>query len=105
MFKPGGVMITCDGVVTYEEDTVTCAHCQQICRRKTPPFLKGIARDVIDVSDGDDPADIGGMCYGCARVVCFKCLGEAQCNPRMKQIEAEEEAAFRWEQNRRELGL
>ena len=71
MFKPGGVVMLCDGEFVRYSDAVTCAHCQRISERKTRPFIKGIQRDA--------PDDIGGICGGCGKIICFACAGEREC--------------------------
>ena len=85
MFRPGGVVMICDGEYIHTADAVTCAHCQRISERKTRPFLKGIQRD--------DPDDIGGVCGGCGKIICFSCAGERKCITIEKRIDQYEAAA------------
>lgn len=73
-------LTTPDGVL--EADTFTCAHCQAI--RRVKPFC--------------DPADLGGLCKVCMGVICEKCVAQGICDPIMKKIERQEQAAHarRW---------
>ena len=66
-------------------DTFTCGHCQ---------FL-------VHVPPKADPADMGGMCKCCMRLICGKCVDKGTCTPWEKAIEASE-ARDRF---RREAGL
>ena len=60
-----------DGVA--EADTFSCFHCQR----------------VTHVKAGCDPADLGGLCKVCMRLICKHCLGK-RCLPFIKAIEREE---------------
>jgi len=53
-----------------EFDTFTCFHCQQIVTVK--PLM--------------DPADLGGLCKVCYRLICPRCVGQS-CNPWERQME------------------
>jgi hypothetical protein len=66
-----------------EWDTFTCGHCW-------PPTIHR-------VQAGCDPADLGGLCKVCMRLICPKCLGGG-CTPFEKKLEAEEASynARRW---------
>jgi hypothetical protein len=68
-----------------EADTFTCGHCQF----------------VVHVMPMADPADMGGLCKNCMRLVCPKCHDHGGCTPWEKAIEASE-ARDRW---RRQAGL
>lgn len=72
-----------------EWDTFTCGHCWPPTIHNVQPFC--------------DPADLGGLCKVCMRLICPKCLGEGSCTPFEKKLEAEEARyhASRWiEENR-----
>lgn len=56
-----------------ECDTFTCGHCQRI----------------VHVPVRCDPADLGGLCKCCMRLVCPNCVGKS-CTPWEKAIEAME---------------
>jgi hypothetical protein len=68
-----------DGTYIYRADTVTCAHCQKICERKQMPFIKGVQRD--------DPDDVGGVCGGCGRIICWLCAGKRECVPIERKLD------------------
>ena len=57
MRRQGGYLITADPLGSKENDTVTCGHCQT----------------VFDVKPFCDPADIGGRCNCCDKLLCPKC--------------------------------
>lgn len=59
-----------DGVETT--DTFTCHHCNCI----------------VLVPVKADPAEIGGMCYQCMKLVCPRCVAAAVCSPFEKKLEA-----------------
>lgn len=79
MRKPQGYAILTDPDARgpQEWDTRTCAHCQRIDR--IPPRC--------------DPADIGGLCYGCGGLVCRRCVADARCTPIEARLEAIERRA------------
>jgi hypothetical protein len=56
-----------------EADTFTCFHCQQI----------------IHVKPKMDPADMGGLCKLCMKLICPRCVG-GRCDPFFKRVEREE---------------
>jgi len=98
MFRPGGVLVVSNGVAEVHNDTVTCAHCHKICERKHVPFKRGIHID--------DPDDIGGVCGGCGRLICYECAGKRECTPiekrldiyerKMNAINFESTSSFAW---------
>ena len=49
----------------HECDTATCGHCQTIIFVR--PFC--------------DPADLGGLCKRCMRIICRKCVDRGICVP------------------------
>jgi len=57
MRRPGGYSIITDPIGTVEEDTYTCGHCQQI----------------VFVKPRCDPADMGGRCNCCDKLLCKDC--------------------------------
>lgn len=63
-----------------EADTFTCNHCQAI----------------VHVAPRCDPADLGGLCKQCMKLVCPQCHASGRCVPWEKQMEqAEARAAAR----------
>lgn len=56
-----------------ECDTVTCFHCQY----------------VVHVKPKMDPADMGGLCKLCMKLICPRCVGK-ECSPFLKRVELEE---------------
>lgn len=78
MRKPGGYLITASDAGNSEADTFTCGHCQTIVLVK--PFA--------------DPADMGGRCTCCDKLICPGCTGKG-CDPveeKLKRWEAEYDA-------------
>ena len=78
MLRPGGVLLTTGPAGAAERDTFTCGHCQRI----------------VLVEAGADPAELGGLCKVCDRLVCKYCVGK-DCTPweeKMRQFEARYEA-------------
>jgi hypothetical protein len=53
-----------------ECDTFTCGHCQRI----------------VHVKPKQSPESLGGLCYGCDRLVCDHCAGKG-CDVIEKKIE------------------
>lgn len=80
MRNAGGVGVLVDpDAGTIERDTFTCFHCQRVV------FVKPKA----------DPADMGGLCKVCMKLICPGCVGKT-CLPFEKSIEkAEAKAAAR----------
>ena len=77
MQRPGGygVITGPDGV--EEHDTFTCFHCNK----------------VVIVPVRADPADIGGMCYQCMRLICPRCADQGICVPFERKLELMERRA------------
>lgn len=71
MRRPGGYLVGHGpaGVID-EADTFTCSHCQRIVR----------------VKPRCDPADMGGRCGVCDRLICPTCVGRG-CTPWEKRME------------------
>ena len=59
---------------TFEVDTFTCFHC---CR-------------VTHVRPKMDPADMGGLCKVCMKLICNHCVGKG-CDPFEKKLKRSEE--------------
>ena len=82
MRKPQGYLIGLgpEGVIS-ESDSFTCAHCQR----------------VVIVKPRCDPADMGGHCRICDKLICKRCVAYGQCVPWEKQMERMEarDAALR----------
>lgn len=57
-----------DGI--SEVDTFTCFHCQH----------------VVHVKPKMDPAEMGGLCKQCMKLVCPHCVGKG-CTPFLKKLE------------------
>ena len=60
-----------------EADTFTCGHCQH----------------VVHVEPLCDPANAGGLCKNCMRLICPRCVGKGICVPWEKMIERIEDKA------------
>jgi len=68
MRKPGGYSRTWglgNGSLDTEADTFTCGHCQRI----------------VEVKPMCDPADAGGLCKLCDRLICERCVDLGKCVP------------------------
>lgn len=59
---------------TKEGETFTCGHCNKVT------FVK----------PWTDPADLGGLCKGCMRLVCGPCVDQLRCDPIEKKLERSE---------------
>lgn len=55
---------------TIEHDCFTCFHCQKI----------------VEVEPMCDPADAGGICNNCHRLICPKCVARETCTPWEEQM-------------------
>lgn len=63
-----------DGRVHEDGETFTCGHCNSVTM--VPPMAR--------------PEDIGGLCYGCMRAICSRCV-DGGCDPieeKLQRIEA-----------------
>jgi hypothetical protein len=58
------------GNVTAERETFTCNHCSRI----------------VHVAARADPANIGGMCKLCMKLICPRCVG-GRCIPWVEKID------------------
>ncbi len=75
MFKPGGYGFSFDpGGIRQEADTFTCAHCNRI----------------VIVRPKCDPADLGGFCRLCTKMICPSCVDIGSCDPFEKKLERKE---------------
>lgn len=75
MFKPGGYAFSFDvGGIRQEADTFTCFHCNRI----------------VIVKPKCDPADLGGMCRLCDKMICPQCVNLGVCDPIEKKLERAE---------------
>lgn len=85
MRNAGGQLIGFGDAGVVEVDTFTCSHCQY----------------VTQVAPRCDPAELGGHCRSCDKLICKRCVGTmakgALCTPWEKQMIAMEnrEAARR----------
>lgn len=73
---------------TNEYDTVTCNHCNS----------------VTHIRPRMDPADMGGLCKICMKMICAGCLDQG-CKPFEKKIEEMEKADYLRRQNAMVMGL
>lgn len=77
MRNPGGQLLICDDEGREKAfDSFTCGHCNRVS------FVK----------PRQDPADIGGLCKTCMKLICGACVGEP-CRTLEQRI-AEEEARY-----------
>lgn len=74
----GYAYITEPGQAIRETDCFTCNHCNSIIHS---PVNKKIE-------------EVGDFCRSCMKVICLRCAGKG-CRPFLKQVEAQEERAFR----------
>jgi hypothetical protein len=75
MRNPGGYAFTFDpGGTRQEADSFTCFHCNH----------------VVIVKPKCDPADLGGMCRLCMKMVCPTCVDVGSCDPFEKKLERSE---------------
>lgn len=83
--KPQGYAVVTDVDGKKQElSTRTCAHCQR----------------VDHIHAGQDPYEIGGLCYVCSRLICKDCVGKG-CDEIQRKLD-------RWEaayHARRSYGL
>jgi hypothetical protein len=56
---------------THHEDFYVCCHCQ---------------RGTV-VSPREDPANLGGLCKVCMRMICTRCVSKGGCDPWEEQME------------------
>ena len=71
MLRPGGILTCDDGRAC---DTFTCGHC---CT-------------VVFVKPRCDPADAGGRCKLCDRLICGGCADLRRCTPWERELERQE---------------
>ena len=57
--------VTATGNVLQEADTFTCFHCQRI----------------VSVPPKADPAELGGLCARCMKLICPRCVETGRCRP------------------------
>lgn len=62
------------GKPTQGGETFACGHCNK------QTFIKPMC----------DPAEIGGLCKGCMRLVCGPCVDQMRCDPIEKKLERQE---------------
>lgn len=75
MRSPGGYAVwTRDDGRTVEMDSMTCGHCQF----------------VTFIPAGADPADLGGLCKVCMRLICARCTAKGSCTPFEQALEKSE---------------
>lgn len=71
MRKPGGYATWSGPNNTKERDTFTCGHCNTI----------------VIVKPKADPADMGGLCKQCMKLICPSCNNKNKCTPFEKKLE------------------
>jgi len=77
MRNPGGYLHSFDpDGIRQESDTFTCFHCGK----------------VVIVKPKCDPADLGGFCRLCTKMICPRCVDKGTCDPFEKKLEREEKA-------------
>ena len=72
--QKGYLQIFHESAPKEERDSFTCFHCQR----------------VTWVKPRCDPADMGGLCWGCNKLICPECTNKQVCNPWEKQMEVME---------------
>jgi hypothetical protein len=75
MLKPQGyaVLYDADGTIA-EMDSFSCGHCNRI----------------VHVRPKADPAEVGGLCKCCMRLICPHCLDTGTCDPIERKLERQE---------------
>lgn len=79
MRQPQGYATLTDPSGVVEADTFSCHHCQRI----------------VTVPPRADPADLGGLCKTCMKLICPRCVDLRTCTPweeSMARMEAREAA-------------
>lgn len=72
MRKPGGYYYICDETgIQQEHDTFSCFHCNRI----------------VIAKPRCDPADMGGRCYVCDKLICKHCVAKGLCDPLEKKLD------------------
>ena len=85
MRKPTGYLQVFGPAKVQEQDTFTCHHCNR----------------VVFVKPKCDPADLGGLCKQCMRLICPRCAAKGRCDPHEEKMRRAE-AAYHF---RRDAGL
>ena len=76
MRNPQGYLYSFDlGGIRQEADSFTCSHCGKI----------------VIVRPKCDPADLGGFCRLCTKMVCPACVNIGSCDPFEKKLQRQEE--------------
>lgn len=70
----GEMMYDEPGKATQHTETFTCGHCNKVTK------VKAFA----------DPADLGGLCKTCMRLICDRCVNTMRCDPIEKKLERAE---------------
>lgn len=86
MWRAGGYLVgvDVDGGL-HEADTFTCFHCNK----------------VVIVKPKCDPAELGGMCRICCKMICPSCVDLGRCDPMEEKLARAEQS----EQARRSYGI
>lgn len=70
MLKPQGVATLTSPEGVKEADTFTCHHCNAITHVKAKA----------------DPAELGGLCKHCMKLICKNCVGKG-CTPFLEKLD------------------
>ena len=93
MRKPQGYHVTVGPAPAVRENQYTCG------RHERDTFTCGHCQAIVDVVPFADPADMGGLCRVCNRLICSKCVESPQgCVPWEKMLEKIEQ---KYESDRR----
>jgi hypothetical protein len=79
MRNAGGYGVATDqqtGKVLHEQDSFSCFHCNK----------------VVFVEAKCDPADLGGLCFLCWKLVCPECHAKGNCDPLEEKLARQESA-------------
>ena len=71
MRNPGGFACITGPDRIKEYDTFTCVHCNA----------------VVHVKPMADPAELGGFCRSCMKLICPNCALDRSCTPFLKKLE------------------
>lgn len=77
MRRPGGYLVVIGQEKKAEADTFTCCHCQR----------------VVLVKPKAPPAECGGWCGRCAKLICGPCAARPGCDPFERKLERVEARA------------
>jgi len=70
MRNPGGVFIYTSPEGEVVTESFTCGHCGNL----------------VEVKPKQDPANIGGLCKCCMKLICAGCVARGNCDPFEKKL-------------------